>query len=111
MRDDKVRLQDMLEAIKLLEKNLLPGVALHSLDELKFLGVVHCLEILGEACRYVSDELRNKFPEVPWREISNMRNILIHQYFKVDVEKVEKAINKDIPELKVKIERILESFK
>lgn len=110
MRDDKERLQDMLEAIRLLDKHLSPGIALHGLDELTFLGVVHCLEILGEASRYVSDKLKNEFPEIPWRQISNMRNLLIHQYFKVDVDKVEKAIEKDIPNLKLNIEKILKSL-
>lgn len=111
MRDDRERLLDILQAIKLLEKNLPHGKALHELDELTFMGVVRCLEILGEASRYISDELKNKFFEVPWRQVSNMRNILAHQYFKVDVEKVENAIKKDIPELKVKIERVLKEFK
>lgn len=75
MRDDKERLEDMSEAIRLLDKHLPIGTALHSLDELTFLGVVHCLEILGEASRYISDDLKNKFPEIPWRQISNMRNL------------------------------------
>ena|SRR3989338_9604309 len=107
MRDDKARLLDILEAIQLLEKHLPSNKALHELDELKFMGVVRCLEIIGEACNHLSEELKKKYSDVPWRQIANMRNILAHQYFKVDTEKVEKAIKDNLPKLKSQIENIL----
>ncbi|MBI2995146.1 MAG: DUF86 domain-containing protein [Candidatus Melainabacteria bacterium] len=108
MRDDKSRLLDILEAMELLDKNLSFGKSLHELDELKFMGVVRCIEIIGEACRYLSEELKNKYPEIPWRQIANMRNILAHQYFNIDTEKVEKAIREDLPKIKEKVKEILE---
>ena len=111
MRDDEERLQDVLESIQLLEKYLSGSKELYGLNELEFMGVVRCVEVIGEACRYLSDELRSKYPNVPWREISNMRNILAHQYFNVDTEKVEIVIKQDIPKLKIEIEKIIGAMK
>ena len=110
MRDDKIRLLDILDAIELLDKCLPVNKVLHQLDELSFMGVVRCLEIIGEACKYLSEDLKNKYPDVPWRQVANMRNILAHQYFKVDITKVEKAVVEDIPKFKKQIQLILKSI-
>ncbi len=107
MREDKDRLQDILEAIGLLEKYLSNNKPLYTLTELEFMGVIKCIEIIGEACRGLSDGFKQKYVEIPWRQIANMRNILAHQYFEVDVEKVEQVIKEEIPKLKVQIEEIL----
>ena len=109
MRDDKERLVDILDAIKILEKSLHPNKELYLLNELEFLGVIRCIEVLGEACKNLSDDFKNKYPDVPWRQIANMRNILIHQYFKIDTEKVEKVVKQDLPALKLKIQEIMKS--
>ncbi|MDB5055280.1 MAG: hypothetical protein JWM44_3330 [Bacilli bacterium] len=47
-------------------------------------AVIRNLEVIGEAARNVSDEIRNKYPKIPWRNMIGLRNILIHQYFGVD---------------------------
>lgn len=107
MRNDKKRLQDILESIQLLEKHLSNNKELYKLNELEFMGVVRCIEVIGEACRYLSEGLKTKYPDIPWREISNMRNILAHQYFNVDIEKVEIAVKQDIPRLRIEIENII----
>ncbi len=76
------------------------------------MGVVKYLEIIGEASRCLSESFKNKYSLVPWRQIANMRNILVHQYFNVDIDKVEVevAIKKEIPELKNQIEQILQDL-
>ena len=109
MRDDKERLTDILDSIKLLEIHLPQSRELHQLNELEFMGIVRCIEIIGEACRYLTDKFKSEHSEVPWREIANMRNILAHQYFNVDEERIEKAVKSDIPKLKLRIEEILKN--
>jgi uncharacterized protein with HEPN domain len=58
------------------------------------------LAIIGEAVRNISPELKRKCPTVPWQKVIGMRNILIHEYFGVDVELTWKTVQRDLPVLK-----------
>ena len=68
------------------------------------------LEIIGEAVKNVSKGLKQKHPDIKWKQIAGMRDKLIHHYFGVDVEAVWKVIKKDVPELKKKINTIVKSL-
>ena len=68
-------------------------------------------EIIGEATKNLSDELREKYPDILWKDMAGMRDKLIHQYFGVDITAVWDSINDDLPPLKDKIIEILESEK
>jgi len=70
-------------------------------------GVIREIEIIGEAAKNISFETKNKYKETEWRKIAAMRDVLIHEYFRVDINEVYKTIKKDIPDLKLKIETIL----
>lgn len=61
-------------------------------------AVIRCLEVIGEAAKKVSDDTRDKY-QLPWSEISRMRDLLIHSYGKVDKEEVWLTATKDLPEL------------
>ena len=63
------------------------------------LAVERELEIIGEAARKVSDALRNAHPEIPWSAIISQRNILAHEYGKIDHQKIWMVVEKNIPEL------------
>ena len=106
MRDDRERLLDILDSISLIEKYLLLNKDLYHLNEMELMGIVRCIEIISEASRCLSEDCKNKYNQVPWRQISNMRNILVHQYFEIDTDRVESVIKKNIPELKVSVEEI-----
>jgi len=70
-------------------------------------AVVRNIEILGEASKSISDELKEKYPEIEWREISRTRDKIIHFYFGVDLDIIWDIITVDIPSLRKKLKRIL----
>ncbi|MBD3255278.1 MAG: DUF86 domain-containing protein [Candidatus Lokiarchaeota archaeon] len=71
-------------------------------------AVIRQIEIIGEATKHISKELKNEYTYVPWNDIAGMRDKLIHGYLGVDIEIVWDTLKKDIPQLKRWIEEILE---
>ena len=67
------------------------------------------LEIIGEAVNSLPEKLTSDNPEIPWRDVAGMRNLLIHEYFGVDIELVWETILKDIPPLKKKVLELSEA--
>lgn len=65
------------------------------------------LEIVGEACRGLSADLRAKHPEIPWAAIIGMRNILVHDYFGLNLDEVWAAVERDLPRLRHQVRDIL----
>lgn len=70
-------------------------------------GVIRQLEIMGEAAKRLSNEIKDKYSEIPWRDITGMRDKLIHDYFGVDITAVWDTAVRDIPILKDKLRDIL----
>ena len=101
---DLSALEDILYSIKLLEKYS------HDLSEDEFYQsqekqdlIVHRLEIIGEASKRLSEKTINKYPEIPWKEMKGMRDVLIHQYDNIMLRTVWNVLNERIPEIKEKI--------
>ena len=69
--------------------------------------VIYHLQIIGEAARALSPELRDRYSDVPWSQIVGMRNILAHRSFGIDVDIVWSAVEHDLPRLKSQVDFIL----
>lgn len=62
-------------------------------------AVVRCLEIIGEAAKNIPDQIRNMYPEIPWRQMAGMRDKIAHHYFGVHLQTVWRVVKDDIPAL------------
>nr|WP_202804229.1 HepT-like ribonuclease domain-containing protein [Pleurocapsa sp. PCC 7319] len=71
-------------------------------------GNAHQEEVIGEATKRLSPEFRAKYPEVPWRRIAGLRDVLIHDYLRVDLDEVWGIIVNDLPNLKTGINKIIQ---
>ncbi len=69
-------------------------------------AVMRRLEIIGEATKNIPDGFKKEYPDIPWREIAGMRDILIHNYFGVDLELTWTTIKENLPDLKNKLSAI-----
>jgi len=110
-RDDSVYLRHVLDAIAKIETYL------RDVDEQTFLnqsllqdGAIRQIEIIGEAVKQLSPQIREQHPHLPWQDIAGMRDKLIHQYFGVDLDKVWVTVVRDIPVLKQEVAEILSSL-
>ncbi len=71
---------------------------------------IHQLEIIGEAANHFSDEFFKKYKEVEWAEITGLRNVLLHEYFGIDIRIVWQVIQNDLPHLNESIKAILQEM-
>ena len=99
-RDPRDYLEDML-AYAGKTRGFVEGLSFEafSRDEKTQMAVIRGLEVIGEAARQVPDDIQERFPEIPWREIVGMRNLLVHAYFGVKLRVVFDTATTFVPEL------------
>ena len=93
-------LLDILEAAKAISEFVRGSdwTSFHA-DRLRQSATIHQITIIGEAAGRISDELRRDLPDIPWRRMVGMRNILIHVYREADLEEVWRVATEDVPVL------------
>lgn len=108
IKDDNVYLNHILESIKYIKAYV------KNLDEKYFYksvsiqdAIIRRIEIIGEASKNISEKFREKHPEIDWSKIIGMRNMLIHEYFNIDLKLTWETTQKDIPDLEKKIKKLL----
>ena len=79
-------------------------------DKKTLYAVTRCFEILGEAAKHIDEDVRLKYPCVPWKMIAGMRDKLIHEYFGIALEIVWSAVQDDVPELQRDLVPVLEDL-
>ena len=100
MKSDRLYLQDILQYIGKVERYAEVGREAFLTDELRQDAVIRCFEVIGEAIKRVPDDLKQQQPHVEWRAFAGFRDVLIHQYDKVDMGQVWETIQSDLPVLK-----------
>jgi uncharacterized protein with HEPN domain len=77
-------------------------------DEKTVYATVRALEIMGEAAKRVPAEIRARYPAIPWRNMAGIRDVVIHEYDRVDREIVWKTVHSDLPEVEPEVRRAFE---
>ncbi len=110
MKDDRIYLEHILEAIKKIETYLTDKSSADlEQDYMMQDAVIRNLSIIGEAANNLSEQFIAAHPEIDWRQVVGMRNRLIHDYFGVDLDTVWKTVTHDLPPLKKFLETKLKT--
>ena len=106
-KDPKIFIEHILQCIEHLEQYL-KGITKKEFPASVQLqdSVIRRIEIIGEAVKNIPKQVKNKYPDIAWKEIAGMRDILIHEYFGVDLGLTWKVATKDVRHLKTRILKV-----
>ena len=109
MKDDRIYLRHIAEAVDDIERYTAAGFEAFLENRMQQDAVIRKLEIVGEAAKHLSASIKENQPEIPWREIAAMRDKMIHEYFGVNLEVVWTVVERNLPELKRAIGELLKN--
>lgn len=102
MHESMLRIQEYIDDLTFLEfreKSLVTD------------AVIRNLEIIGEASKNVPVSIKNKYPQIPWKQMYGLRNFVVHEYFGIDFENIWKIISDDLPQNTKDLEALLQAEK
>ena len=108
MKDDEVYLKYIRDAIVQINSYTAEGEESFFKEKIIQDAVIRNLEIIGEAVKNLSPDIRKRKPNVPWSRIAGMRDVLIHEYFGVDLKTVWDVVENRLPDLLRQVEELLE---
>ncbi|MGH7999845.1 MAG: HepT-like ribonuclease domain-containing protein [Brasilonema sp.] len=108
MKDDRLYLSNIKESIERIESYTCDGKEVFLQTLMIPDTVIRNFEIIGEATKRLSTDLREAYPNVPWQQIAGFRDVLIHDYLKVNLNRVWGVIEQNLPELKATVEEMLQ---
>ena len=103
-RADAPRLADIRAAIETIQDHVSSG----TFDRKTSDAVLNNLVVIGEAASRLSDEARSQAPEIPWSKVVGLRNLLAHEYFRIDLEVISSIIEGPLEALRVAVDRLLD---
>ncbi len=107
MRDPQERLRDILDAMAHIGRYTSRGREAFDRDELIQVWVVHHLQIIGESAAQLGRAFHAAHPEIPWPKIVAMRNVLVHEYFGVDLNELWNVAQRDLKAIQGRVEGLL----
>lgn len=110
MRDYKSYVEDILEQLKRIESYTDGDKEAFFNNSMIQDAVIRNFEIIGEAVKRIPKDILNQQPQIPWQDIAGFRDVLIHDYYKVDLDEVWLTIERDLPPLLTAVEALLEQL-
>ncbi len=103
-------LNDIMEMIADI-RDFTKGMSYEDLDDDRktLFAVIRCLEVLGEAVKKIPENIKNEYPEIPWQDMCDMRNVVVHEYFGISKPILWETIQRELPQLITQLEKILET--
>jgi len=105
-----LRIQDILEAIACIQQAT-AGMSYEDFEDLERLtlhGILYNFMIVGEAAVNVPDSIQSRYPQIPWRSMRDMRNVMVHEYFQVNLDRMWVTIDEDLPSVVPMLEELLQ---
>ncbi len=110
-RTQRIFLHDIINEVERVNRILLPlSYDEFFDDEVAVYAIMKCFEIIGEAARNLSPELKSRMPHIPWQDVIAMRNKITHEYWGADVKVMWDSAKLDLPTLKDEVHRLLASL-
>ncbi len=110
MKDDSVYLKHILLCIKRLEEDTRDGYDFFQSSHLHQDAVLRNLQTLSESAQRLSPALKAQHPEIEWKRIAAFRNILVHDYLGIDMERIWEIVHRDVEELKLAVAHLLRAL-
>lgn len=111
MKDDRIYLRHILECIRRVEEDTADGkdafLSSHTLQD----AVLRNLQTMTESTQRLAENTKERYPQIEWRHIAAFRNVLVHDYLGIDLERVWEITQRDVPALKAIVLSILEGGK
>lgn len=109
-RDEQERLRDIKEAIAAIRRHLeqTGEAAAAKKDPLLHDALLFQFVVIGEAVKHLAPETRESAPEIPWMDIAGLRDLIAHEYFRIDIHRVLEIVKQDLPALTNTIDHLLD---
>jgi uncharacterized protein with HEPN domain len=110
-RNEKERLRDIKDAITAIREHLTNAseTSVAKEDPLLHDALLFQFVVIGEAVKHLAPETRESAPEIPWTDIAGLRDLIAHEYFRIDIHRVLEIVERDLPPLEQSIDRLLGS--
>lgn len=108
MRRDEAYLRHILDAIQKIERYAEAGRDEFMTESMMHDAVVRQMEIIGEAVKRLSPQILQGYPDIPWKQVAGMRDVLIHNYMGVDLDRIWNVVQHDLRPLRKAVEELLE---
>ncbi len=107
MKDDRPYLEHILEAIRKIDSYTADGRDAFMQNAMAQDAVLRNFEIIGEAAKRLSSDTKARRPDIPWRDVAGLRDVLIHNYMGVNLNRIWTVVARDLPPLRKGVENLL----